>query len=83
MKIKLLKIVRKRFKILRYDKIDNPNHVYYNAPQFPFYVLTDSKNIYHDHANSDYEIVYGVLCMKIKKYYYNKHKTINPVKVWW
>jgi hypothetical protein len=82
MKNTLLKIVRERFKIVRFDRLIDPNSIYYpKHHNKPFWVLTDNDSEYESEHIS-YDDAYDKL--KILIYFnYFKYKKISPNKVWY
>lgn len=89
MKTKLLKKVRKRFEIIRIDKLgtDSPDWFYdYNLVP-PFYYLIDHDDSFalHNRANADYGILYYRLLSLIKEEYPHKpsHKKQKITKIWY
>ena len=92
MKTKLLKKVRKRFEIIRVDRVDDPDH-YYNKldldlnPGYPCYLLfdNDDPDVLFLNVSKDYEYIYERLRERITKVYYKKFKkhVIKTQKVWY
>ena len=89
MKTKLLKKVRKRFSIIRYDKIEDPNDPLFEAlideSLFPIYALYDEKFEFFISYQYSYDDIYKELVKRIrKKYYYTKkNKYTHQSKVWY
>ena len=69
MKTKLLKIVRKRFSIIRYDYIDNPESILYGG-KMPIFVMTDDNSGWGNHYCETYELALIKLLERIREVYY-------------
>lgn len=84
MKTKLLKKVRKRFSIIRHDRIDNPKHYLYGH-ELPLYECLDDHSEFFSFASEDYEAVFNRMMLRIRaKYYYTKKNKRNiQEKVWY
>ena len=86
MKAKLLKKIRKRFEIIYVESCDDPNH-FYNKYEFelPCYVLFDNSDNDFWSDSKNYEYIYKVLRIKIRKEYsskFNKYK-VKSKKIWY
>lgn len=90
MKVKLLKKVRKRYSIVRVDKIGtNPGWLYRHCEKeigIPFYILRDDQDGlgFRTVATKEFDNVKEKLCKWIKEDYTHKvrkKKTVE-VKVW-
>lgn len=73
MKTKLLNKVRKRFKITKWEKIDNPRHWLYGS-KLPLYVAKDTKENYSGYVFKTYDEAYEKLVKMIRIKYYDKMK---------
>lgn len=84
MKTKLLKIVRKRFSIIHYDKILDPNSQYYSLyHDIGVYIFYDNKDSWHTHFES-YDDAYRYLILIIRRdYYHTKIEKNKPTKIWY
>lgn len=85
MKIKLLKIVRKRYTITKYTRLDNPNFFLYGH-SVPVWLITDDKNHYRQRICDSFEETHEKLLQMIRKDYYGdmnrKNREISE-KVWY
>jgi hypothetical protein len=85
MKTKLLKIVRKRYTITMYTKLDNPNFFLYGHP-VPVWLATDNYNDFRSHIGITYDDAYKKIMTWIRKDYYSKMNRENrqkQEKVWY
>lgn len=73
MKVKLLKKVRKRFKITKWERIDNPHHWLYGS-ELPLYVAEDTGEAYSGYVYKTYDEAYNKLVSMIRRKYYGKMK---------
>lgn len=85
MKTKLLKIVRKRFNIIYYNKITDPTSSLYSAYNNKEVWIFNDNNIWSNSFDS-YEMAYKYLCYVIKLKYYKtkkKDRISMETKVWY
>lgn len=90
MKTKLLRKVRKRFEIVKYDEIASNSGWFLTEAKeglgLPFYVFYDNDSLgYNPIANKDYNVVYNYLVKVIVDTYKEKfrHKDSIKTKIWY
>ena len=82
MKTKLLKKVRKRFEIIRYDEINDTGY-WLHGRECPLWVLRDNHDEFEIYGDS-YDEMYVSLRMRIRdKYATPKQKKDKYEKLWW
>lgn len=71
MNTKLLKKVRKRYKITKITKIDNPRHWLYGETKFPVWTVCDTTSTWRYFAYGTYDEAYAKLTKMIHRDYYH------------
>jgi len=86
MKTKLLKIVRKRYYVLKILEVNNPNAIFYGCDFYPVFAVFDNHSNYRTQKGyNNYDAAFKELIKWIKSDYRNKIRKPDSVteKVWY
>jgi len=85
MKTKLLKIVRKRYSITKYTKLNNPNFILFGHT-VPVWYIEDKEHEYRSDVADSLEDAHDLLIKRIRRDYvakmYRENRQISE-KVWY